>query len=132
MSRSRSTAGESTRDRGHRIRTNRHKRPSYAGLLCEGHWRAAPPDDYARRGEEVRGTYGVAAEDVADPVSSDGLSGGTSRYWSANRAICWKTGAATVPPKIAPCGSSTVTRMTRRGAVAGTMPTNEATYFDVE
>ena len=35
-------------------------------------------------------------------------------------------------PKIAPCGSSTATRITSRGRVAGTTPTNEATYFDVE
>ena len=74
----------------------------------------------------------AAAPVVVSPARSDGLSGGTSRYWSAKRAICWKTGAATVPPKIAPCGSSTVTRITSRGAVAGTMPTNDATYYDVE
>src|SRR5689334_21022991 len=77
----------------------------------------------------------VAVWDVAEedePPSSDGLSGGIERYWSANRAIFWNTGAATVPPKIAPCGSSTVTRMTSFGAVAGTIPTNDATYLVVE
>jgi hypothetical protein len=40
--------------------------------------------------------------EVADLANSDGLSGGIERYWSANRAIFWNTGAATVPPKIAP------------------------------
>ena len=53
-------------------------------------------------------------------------SGGISRYWSAKRAICWKAGAATVPPQIV-LGSSTVTRMTSRGSLAGTAPTNDAT-----
>ena len=44
----------------------------------------------------------------------------------------WKTGAATIPPKIAPCGSSTVTITSSCGLEAGTYPTNEATYFSLE
>ena len=55
-----------------------------------------------------------------------GLSGGTSRYWSANWASSWKAGAATTPPQMVE-GSSTVTRITSRGLVAGTNPTNDAT-----
>ena len=39
-----------------------------------------------------------------------GLSGGTSRYWSANWASSWKAGAATTPPQMVR-GSSTVTRI---------------------
>jgi len=34
--------------------------------------------------------------------SDCGSSGGTSRYWSANRAMSRNAGAATEPPKIAP------------------------------
>ena len=62
----------------------------------------------------------------------EGSSGGISRYWRSNPAICWKAGAATTPPQIDAAGSSMVTRITSRGFVAGTMPTNEATYFVVE
>ena len=62
----------------------------------------------------------------------EGSSGGISRYCRSNPAICWKAGAATTPPQIDAAGSSTVTSMTSRGFVAGTMPTNEATYFVVE
>ena len=47
-------------------------------------------------------------------------------------AIWAKAGAATTPPQMAPRGSSTVTRITRRGCFAGTKPTNDATYADVE
>jgi hypothetical protein len=54
-------------------------------------------------------------------------SGGISRYWRAKRAISWNAGAATTPPQIAPRGSSTVTRTTSFGALAGTTPTKEAT-----
>src|SRR5436190_2944491 len=59
-------------------------------------------------------------------------SGGTSRYCRSNFAISWKTGAATIPPKIAPRGSSTVTRITSRGLLAGTNPTNDAMYRVLE
>jgi len=41
-------------------------------------------------------------------------------------------GAATTPPQIAPTGSSIETSTTSRGSFAGTTPTNEATYLDVE
>lgn len=53
------------------------------------------------------------------PATVHFASGGTSRYWSANWAISAKAGAATTPPQIV-LGSSTVTRMTRRGLLAGT------------
>ena len=36
-------------------------------------------------------------------------------------------GAATTPPQIAPRGSSTDTRMTKRGLLAGMTPMNDAT-----
>ncbi len=36
-------------------------------------------------------------------------------------------GAAMTPPQMAPRGSSTETRITKRGLLAGTMPMNEAT-----
>ena len=62
---------------------------------------------------------------------SRGASGWTSRYCRSNLAICAKAGAATTPPKIDPCGSSTVTSTTRRGFETGTIPTNEATYLPV-
>ena len=62
---------------------------------------------------------------------SSGASGGTSRYWSANFAISENAGAATLPPQITVCGSSTATRITRRGRDAGTKPTNDATYLPV-
>ena len=52
-------------------------------------------------------------------------------YWSANFAIFWNAGAATVPPQIAVVGSSTATRITSRGREAGTKPTNDATYLPV-
>ena len=61
---------------------------------------------------------------------SSGASGGTSRYWSEKRARSRKIGAATTPPQICPCGSSTITRIARRGLRAGTSPTNDATYFE--
>ena len=53
-----------------------------------------------------------------------GASGGTPpfRYCRSNFAICAKAGAATTPPQIAPFGSSTETRITRRGREAGTTP----------
>jgi hypothetical protein len=47
-------------------------------------------------------------------------SGGTSRYCSPNFAISANAGAATTPPQIAPRGSSTVTRITSLGSLAGT------------
>src|SRR5262249_35386815 len=56
-------------------------------------------------------------------------SGGTSRYCRSNEAICANAGAATTPPKIAFLGSSTDTRTTSLGSLAGTMPTNVATYL---
>src|SRR4029077_19845625 len=56
-------------------------------------------------------------------------SGGTSRYCKSKPAICANAGAATMPPKIAPCGSSTLTSTRRLGLLAGTMPTNVATYL---
>ena len=46
--------------------------------------------------------------------------------------ICEKTGAATSPPYVFPCGSSTTTAITTRGASAGTKPMNDATYFSFE
>ncbi len=55
-------------------------------------------------------------------------SGGTSRYWRSKDAICSNAGAATMPPKIDPWGSSMVTSTRRRGRDAGTIPTNVATY----
>src|SRR6187397_1874725 len=68
---------------------------------------------------------------VADVEAfSSGASGGTSRYCSENRARSRKIGAATTPPPIWPCGSSTITRIARRGLRAGTSPTNDATYFE--
>ena len=59
-------------------------------------------------------------------VSVFGSSGGTPRYCRSNFAIAANAGAATTPPKIEPRGSSTLTRTTRRGCEAGTMPTKEA------
>ena len=54
--------------------------------------------------------------------ASNGASGGTSRYWSAKRAIAWKAGAATTPPQIARRGSSTVTSTTSLGFVPASAP----------
>ena len=59
--------------------------------------------------------------------SLTGASGSTSRYWRSKRAISLNAGAATTPPQIAPRGESTATRITSRGFVAGTAPTNDAT-----
>src|SRR5438270_331716 len=72
-----------------------------------------------------RSAYGPAAYVVA--VTFVGPSGGTPMYCRSKRAICWNAGAAIVPPQIALCGSSTITRTTSRGREAGTKPTNEAT-----
>lgn len=88
--------------------------------------------------EGLRTTSGDAEIDVPYPrpralsPPATSISGGTSRYCSAKRAIWEKTGAATEPPQIAPFGSSTATRITSRGFDAGRNPTNEATYFEVE
>ena len=59
-------------------------------------------------------------------------SGATSSSTRLERAISAKAGAATTPPQIAPRGSSIETSTTSRGSFAGTTPTNDATYFDVE
>ena len=74
------------------------------------------------------GGYGVEV----DVVVVSGASGGTSRYCRSNFAICANAGAATMPPQIAALGSSTMTSTTSRGFDAGTMPTNDATYFEPE
>src|SRR5215467_14067442 len=84
--------------------------------------RPTGPADYG----DVGGVYVVVG-----CAAVCGASGCTSRYWSANFAIFWKAGAATVPPQIAVVGSSTATRITSRGREAGTNPTNDATYFPV-
>ena len=55
-----------------------------------------------------------------------------SRYWRSNLAIWEKAGAATTPPQIAPWGSSTETRITRRGRDAGTIPTKDVGIVPVE
>src|SRR5439155_196094 len=65
------------------------------------------------------GCAGVVGE-VAD------LHGSASQYVRGGER-CDDAGAATTPPQIAPCGSSTETRITSRGRDAGTIPTNEAT-----
>ncbi len=92
-------------------------------------WAAAEAHVLRDRGEPR--AYGVenAAATSDDERFDSGASGGTSRYWSANRARSRKIGAATTPPQICPCGSSTITRIASRGLRAGTRPTKEATYF---
>ena len=70
----------------------------------------------------------VGVVEVVD-VAVCAASGEISRYRRSKLAICWNAGAATTPPKIAPCGSSTVTSTRSRGRDAGTMPTKDATYF---
>jgi hypothetical protein len=103
---------------------------------------SASTDDLGRRHPHRR-RRSVADGDArrADPAvprakagayGPNETSGGTSRYCNAKRAICENAGAATTPPQIAPCGSSAATRITSRGLVAGTKPTNDATYRPVE
>src|SRR6185503_6622202 len=82
-----------------------------------------------REGDLLRVLQRQGAEAVA---TRPGASGGAERYCKVCCAISLKAGAATTPPQIAPWGSSTATKTTIRGRVAGAKPTNEATYFELE
>ena len=90
-----------------------------------------PGRGFGRRGGGRRSGISRGGGGRGLPGYPTGASGGTSRYWRANRAIDWNAGAATTPPQIV-VGSSTVTRMTSSGRDAGTNPTKLATYFEVE
>ena len=83
-------------------RSNRHRSGANAGLFADGHWRAGAVSHYDRRGEEAGETYEEAQPSGAPAAffSDAGSSGGTSRYWSAKRAMSRNAGAATRPPKI--------------------------------
>ena len=93
---------------------------SPAATVLPGFLRGGP------RGPAPPGGSGSPVGSGARPGASRDV-GGISRYWRSKPAICWKAGAATTPPQIDVAGSSTVTRITSRGFLAGTMPTNEAT-----
>ena len=74
----------------------------------------------------IQSSANGGAQRVAEAVGASGVMP-PSRYCRSKRAIWENAGAATTPPKIAPRGSSTDTRMTRRGREAGTTPMKDAT-----
>ena len=94
------------------------------GLPTGAHLGVDPRDRFPVVAGEQRGLG--SARRVQGAVSVFGSSGGTPRYCRSNFAIAANAGAATTPPKIEPRGSSTLTRTTRRGCDAGTIPTKEA------
>ena len=92
---------------------------------------AVPPEAPARRGRRHSRASSPYRRARASGPRQRRASGGTWRYCSPNRAICANAGAATTPPQIISFGSSTMSATTSRGLVAGTKPTNEATYLPV-
>jgi Recombinase len=76
-----------------------------------------PPEEAERLG--ITGPLAFELRRASLSPQRDFASGATSRYCRTNWAISAKTGPATTPPQIAPRGSSTVTRTTARGRLAG-------------
>ena len=109
----------------------RHDRTGVVGELADLHGGASDHLDRTEGGDEAIQIHHRPASLPAVPEAAQRRrrSGGTSRYWRSNSAIWAKAGAETTPPKIAFVGSSTVTRITSLGALAGTMPTKVAEYL---
>ncbi len=106
------------------------------------------PPGPVETGEEVAPTHACASsrlgcgnrrvpvapgptEDGGAPHPGHPVVVGTRSYASADRMICWNTGAAASAPKMLPCGESTTTIAARRGLSAGANPANEALYSPV-
>jgi hypothetical protein len=95
--------------------------PSYRADL----WAALEADCDLTASELARQTYASFASAWDVRRCFDVLHGGDH---SSNKRVATRenTGAATTPPALSPCGSSSATRMTKRGAFAGTSPTKLA------